>query len=31
LLDLLRNHESLSEEMFLETLRGQRNAEFVQR
>jgi DNA-binding response OmpR family regulator len=31
LLDLLRNHASLSEEVFLETLRGQRNAEFVQK
>ena len=31
LLDLLRNHESFSEEMFLEALRSQRNAEFVQR
>jgi DNA-binding response OmpR family regulator len=30
LLDLLRNHESFSEEMFLEALRSQRNAEFVQ-
>ena len=29
LLDLLRNHEPLSEEMFLETLRSQRSAEFV--
>jgi CheY-like chemotaxis protein len=27
LLDLLRNHESFSEEMFLETLRGQRRSE----
>jgi DNA-binding response OmpR family regulator len=31
LLDLLRNHESFSEEQFLETLRGQRNAESVQK
>jgi DNA-binding response OmpR family regulator len=30
LLDLLRHHESFSEEMFLQALRGQRNAEFVQ-
>jgi CheY-like chemotaxis protein len=30
LLDLLRNHESFSQEMFLETLRKQRNADFVQ-
>lgn len=30
LLDLLRNHESLSEEMFLEELHRQRSAEFVQ-
>ena len=29
LLDLLRHHESFSEEMFLEALRSQRNAEFV--
>jgi DNA-binding response OmpR family regulator len=29
LLDLLRNHESFSEEVFLEALRSQRNAEFV--
>jgi DNA-binding response OmpR family regulator len=29
LLDLLRNHEAFSEEMFLEALRSQRNAEFV--
>jgi hypothetical protein len=31
LLDLLRNHESFSEEMFLEELHGQRGAEFVQK
>ncbi len=31
LLDLLRNHESFSEEIFLETLRRQRNGEFVQK
>jgi hypothetical protein len=31
LLDLLRNHESFSEEMFLEALRGLRSAEFVQK
>jgi len=31
LLDLLRNHESLSEEVFLETLRSQRRAEFVEK
>jgi DNA-binding response OmpR family regulator len=31
LLALLRNHESFSEEMFLETLRGQRNTEFLQK
>ena len=30
LLELLRNHESLSEEVFLETLRSLRNSEFVQ-
>ena len=30
LLELLRNHESFSEEMFLEALRSQRNAEFVE-
>jgi hypothetical protein len=30
LLDLLRNHESFSQEMFLETLRKQRNGDFVQ-
>jgi DNA-binding response OmpR family regulator len=29
LLDLLRNHESFSEEMFVEALRSQRGAEFV--
>lgn len=31
LLDLLRNHESFTEEIFLEALRGQRGAEFVQK
>jgi len=31
LLELLCNHESLSEEMFLETLRSQRNGEFVEK
>jgi len=31
LLELLRNHESLSEEVFLETLRSLRNAEFVEK
>jgi DNA-binding response OmpR family regulator len=31
LLDLLRNHESFGEDIFLETLRGQRKAEFVQK
>jgi DNA-binding response OmpR family regulator len=31
LLDLLRNHESFSEEMFLEALLGLRSAEFVQK
>jgi hypothetical protein len=31
LLELLRNHESLSEERFLETLRRLRHAEFVQK
>ena len=31
LLDLLHHHESFSEEMFLEALRSQRNAEFVSR
>jgi hypothetical protein len=30
LLDLIRNHESFSEEMFLQALRSQRNAEFVE-
>jgi len=30
LLDLLRNHESFSEEMFLQALRSQRSAEFVE-
>ena len=30
LLDLLRHHESFSEQMFLQALRSQRNAEFVQ-
>jgi DNA-binding response OmpR family regulator len=30
LLDLLRDHASLSEEMFFETLRSQRSAEFVE-
>jgi hypothetical protein len=30
LLDLLRNHESFSEEMFMEALRSQRSAEFVE-
>ncbi len=30
LLDLLRNHESFSQEMFLETLRSQRNSQFVE-
>jgi hypothetical protein len=30
LLDLLRNHESFSEEIFIETLRSQRKAEFVE-
>jgi DNA-binding response OmpR family regulator len=29
LLDLLRNHEPLSEEVFFDSLRGQRSAEFV--
>jgi CheY-like chemotaxis protein len=31
LLDLLRNHESFTEEIFLEALRGQRGADFVQK
>jgi hypothetical protein len=31
LLDLLRNHESFSEEMFLEALRGLRSGEFAQK
>jgi DNA-binding response OmpR family regulator len=31
LLDLLRNHESFTEEIFLEALRGQRSTEFVQK
>lgn len=31
LLDLLRNHESFSEEMFLQALRSQRTAEFAER
>jgi CheY-like chemotaxis protein len=31
LLDLLRNHEAFSEEMFVEALRKQRSAEFVQK
>ena len=31
LLDLLRNHESFSEEMFIEALHKQRSAEFVQK
>jgi hypothetical protein len=30
LLDLLRNHESFSEEMFLQALRSQRSADFVE-
>jgi CheY-like chemotaxis protein len=30
LLDLLRNHESFSEEMFLDALRNQRNPDFVE-
>jgi hypothetical protein len=30
LLDLLRNHESFSEEMFLEALRSQRSADVVE-
>jgi|SRR5215469_5519042 len=30
LLDLIRNHEAFSEEMFLQTLRSQRSAEFVE-
>jgi len=30
LLDLLRNHESFSEEMFLEALKSQRSADVVE-
>ena len=30
LLDLIRNHQSFSEEMFLQALRSQRSAEFVE-
>ena len=30
LLDLLRNHESFSEEMFLQALKSQRNPEYVE-
>jgi hypothetical protein len=30
LVDLLRNHESFSEEMFLQALRSQRSGEFVE-
>jgi len=30
LLDLIRNHQAFSEEMFLQTLKSQRSAEFVE-